>query len=53
MMLLTPLIHTAHGELRSAGISLGMRLALWGGLYFADRLIGKSATDRRVTTAFR
>ena len=39
MMLLTPLIHTAHGEFRSAGISLGMRLALWGGLYFADRLI--------------
>jgi hypothetical protein len=38
MMLLTPLIHTAHGEYRSAGISLAMRLALWGGLYFADRL---------------
>ncbi len=38
MMLLTPLIHTAHGEFRSAGISLGMRLALWGGLYFAGRL---------------
>ena len=38
MMLLTPLIHTAHGEYRSAGISLGMRLALWGGLYFAGRL---------------
>jgi len=38
MMLLTPLIHTAHGEYGSAGISLGMRLALWGGLYVADRL---------------
>ena len=38
MMLLTPLIHVAHGEFRSAGISLGMRLALWGGLYYAGRL---------------
>ena len=38
MMLLTPLIHTAHGEYGSAAISLGMRLALWGGLYFADRV---------------
>jgi len=38
MMLLTPLIHVAHGEFRSAGVSLGMRLALWGTLYFADRL---------------
>ena len=38
MMLLTPLIHVAHGEFRSAGISLGMRLALWGGLYAAERL---------------
>jgi hypothetical protein len=38
MMLLTPLIHTAHGQYRSAAISLGMRLALWGGLNFAGWL---------------
>jgi hypothetical protein len=38
MLLLTPLIHTAHGEYRSAAISLGMRLVMYGTLYYADRL---------------
>ena len=38
MLLLTPLIHTAHGEFRSAAISLAMRLAMYGTLYYAGRL---------------
>jgi len=38
MLLLTPAIHAVHGELGSAGISLAMRAAMFGGLYLAGRL---------------
>ena len=53
MLLLTPLIHTAHGEFRSAAISLGMRLAMYGTLYYAGRLADKEVGRRAKTSASR
>jgi hypothetical protein len=36
--LLTPTIHVAHGELRSAAISVAMRVAMVGAFYLAGRV---------------
>jgi hypothetical protein len=38
MLVLTPAIHAAHGELGSASLSLAMRLAMFGGVYGAAHL---------------
>jgi hypothetical protein len=52
MLLLTPLIHTAHGEFRSAAISLGMRLAMFGTLFYADRLADRECGSPREDICF-
>ena len=52
MLLLTPLIHSAHGEFRSAAISLGMRLAMYATLYYADRLADRECGSTREDFCF-